>query len=142
MLFEIDSVKSIPYMQCKEASIYPLADGDHVGKLNAAVDGHEVRIKHETNPVNEKVLRVWARVFLGKAPKQSIDECALYIAERSKESAAWEPVKTDLRDGEVSYMKTWTTDYPDDAAMDEFFANAKQFIESQTEFLHTMLTAD
>ena len=38
-------------------------------------------------------------------------------------------MKVDLRDGETSYMQTWTRDYPDDEAMDRFVEECKSFIQ-------------
>lgn len=124
----ISSYDDIPYFTCKSAEIRPKSKTEYSGRFEVEGKTFTINILDERNE-KESVSRVWARVGLVKQkPEGEVTRFALDIAEKQKTDPSFVPVKVDLRDGETSYMQTWTRDYPDDGAMDSFIEGCKSFI--------------
>ena len=124
----ISSYDDIPYFTCKSAEIRPKSKTEYSGRFEVEGKAFTINILDERNE-KESVSRVWARVDLVKQkPEGEVIRFALDIAEKQKTDPAFIPVKVDLRDGETSYMQTWTRDYPDDEAMASFIEGCKSFI--------------
>lgn len=125
----ISSYDDIPYFTCKSAEIRPKSKTEYSGRFEAEGKTFTINILDERNE-KKSVSRVWARIGLVKQkPEGKAIRFALDIAAKQKTDPAFIPVKVDLRDGETSYMQTWTRNYPDDEAMDRFVEACKSFIQ-------------
>lgn len=122
-----------PYYHCAEAIIRPSGPNQFTGRLFLRT-GKSFEIEITQTLQNYKYMPyVQAKVRLFdhlSIDDNNIDDFAKFIAKRAFcGDELFRYVKVDLRDGEMIFQKTWTRDFPDDEAIDEFLAKARGFAE-------------
>ena len=135
MNFDLEACGHIPYSQCSEASIVPLAKGCFCGDLLVGGRDYKIEIATDYSEKSDKPEWLWARIELGEVCLARVDEVALKTAKISVFDPSYIPIKINLSDGRVAYMETWTCDFPNDKDLDLFLSQGRAFIENNSAFL-------
>lgn len=110
-----------PYMDCSRASLLPETKGSLFGIV--AEDGFTCLVT-----IGFDELHVTVRVR-PCAPFGNPMPAAMRAAQRARDDSAWEPLRVDVNDGEVAYVRKWTHHLPDTAEMDAFLDGAIAFLK-------------